>query len=198
MINDIKYQHHFPDAMDEAVSPTIVKGKELGSVTYKMADNACSNHRMKNGDAAYLEKGTKVYEIIGYPTSLIVSANEKVYVVDQNKKAKTVGDLYPMADLVKNIHIESTEDGSRLYTFSSSSKDTFLEEWQDLKLEDQDRLNKRGAFEGERVFLEIELNNGISFRELYWSDTNTFNLGAKGNSVIKEIIHTELSKISNQ
>ncbi|WP_462413204.1 hypothetical protein [Neobacillus sp. Marseille-QA0830] len=103
MVNDIKYQHHIPDQTDEEVPLTVEKGKEIGKVTYKMADYACSDHKMKNGNAAYLEKGTPIYELKGYPSSLIILADEKVYVTEQNKNAKTAGDLYPLKGLVKTF-----------------------------------------------------------------------------------------------
>lgn len=135
MIDEIKYEHHFPDSANENLPITIEKGRELGKVTYEMADNACSNHKMQNGDAAFLKEGTIIYEIKGYPTSLIVAANDDVYVANTNKKAKTIGELYPMNKLVKNIYIESTEDGKRLHTFSQSSKDKFLAEFYKLRLE---------------------------------------------------------------
>ncbi|QED46077.1 hypothetical protein [Cytobacillus dafuensis] len=194
MINDIKYQHHFPDQTDGNIPLSIEKGSEIGKVTYKMADSACSNHKTKNGDAAYLEKGTPIFEIKGYPSSFVVVANDRVFVAEENKKAKTAGELYAMDQLVKNIYIESTEDGSRMHTFSQSSKDKFLDAWYQLKLEDVEKLYKEGKQEGKRVFLEIELNNGVTFRELYWADSNTFHSGAIGNKEIKEIIDHELSK----
>ena len=97
MIDDIKYEHHFPEPANENFPITIEKGKELGTVTYAMADSACSNHKMKNGDAAYLKEETSIYEIKGYPTSLIVAANDVVYIAKTNEKAKTAGELYPMA-----------------------------------------------------------------------------------------------------
>jgi hypothetical protein len=193
MIQDIKYQHHFPNPADANSSISIERGKELGKVSYKMADRACSNHKMKNGDAAYIEKGTPIYEIKGYPTSLMVVVNDKVYVADTNLKAKTAGVLYPMDKLVKNIYFESTEDGSRIHTFSEASKNKFIKAWYQLKLEDVDSLIKEGKLEGNRVFLEIEFQNGVTFRQLYWYDTNIFHNGAIGNNEIKEIIDFELS-----
>ncbi|MFJ7890367.1 hypothetical protein ACIQYL_20095 [Lysinibacillus xylanilyticus] len=192
MINDIKYEHHFLEPANENLLPiTIEKGKELGKVTYRMTDSACSNHKMQNGDAAYLEEGTIISEIKGYPTSLIIAADDAVYVANTNKNAKTAGELYPMDKLVKNIYFESTEDGKRIHTFSQSSKDTFLAAFNDLKLEDAQSLND----EGTRIFLEIELNNGVSFRQLYWSNSNTFHFGAIGNDKIKEVINYELSNL---
>lgn len=87
MIDDIKYVHYFPELANENLLITIEKGRELGKVTYEMADSACSNHKMQNGDAAYLKEGTIIYEIKGNPTSLIVAANDVVYVAKTNKKA---------------------------------------------------------------------------------------------------------------
>jgi len=195
MIQDIKYQHHFPDPIDENVPITIEKGEKLGKVTYKMVNNACINHKMKNGDAAFLDKSTPIYEIKGYPSALVVTANDRVYVADTNIKAKTAGELYPMDKLVKNIHIESTEDGRSIHTFSQLSKDKFLHAWSTLKLEDIETLNNNGDHEGNRVFLEIELNNGVTFREVYWSESNTFHSGVVGNKEIKDVIGYELSNL---
>jgi hypothetical protein len=195
MIDDIKYEHHFPEPANENLPITIEKGRELGEVTYGMADNACSNHKMQNGDAAYLKEGTIIYEIKGYPASLIVAANDLVYVANTNNKAETVGELYPMDKLVKNIYIESTEDGKRMHTFPQSSKDKFLAAFYELKLEDVQSLIDIGKLEGTRIFLEIELNNGVSFRQLYWVDSNTFHIGAIGNDEIQEVINYEVSNL---
>ncbi|MFC5605057.1 hypothetical protein [Sporosarcina koreensis] len=193
MIGDIKYENDFTEPADA----TIEKGRELGKVNYKMAGSACTYHKVQNGDATFLEEGTIIYEIKGYPTSLIVVANDVVYVANRNKKAKTAGELYPMDKLVRNIHIQSTEDGRRLHTFSPSSKDKFLAAFNELKLEDVQSLIDEGKLDGNRIFLEIELNNGVSFRQLYWSDTNTFHSGAIGNDEIEEVINDEVSNLEN-
>ncbi|MCM3357324.1 MAG: hypothetical protein ABS939_22980 [Psychrobacillus sp.] len=49
--------------------------------------------------------------------------------------------------------------------------------------------------EGNRVFLGLELINGVSFTQLYWIDSNVFNNGAIGTEDIKEIINYELSML---
>ncbi|MCM3601032.1 hypothetical protein M3175_09840 [Robertmurraya korlensis] len=195
MIQDIKYQHHIPEPADADTPITIEKGKKLGEVTYKMGDSACSNHEMGNGDATYLHAGTAIYEIKGYPSTLAITADDKVYIVDTNEKAKTAGELYPLEELVKNIYFESTEDGRRIHTFSQSSKDNFLNAWSNLKLEDKETLNITGQQDGSRVFLEIELNNGVTFREVYWAESNTFRSGVVGNKQIKDLIEYELSNL---
>jgi hypothetical protein len=195
MIDDVKYHQPFTVDPDEPLFPPVEKGKPLGEIEYKMADKACSDHKMKNGDAAYIEEGTIVYAVKGYPSSLMVMANEKVYVADENTDAKTIGDLYQIKNLVKNIHLESKEDGSRIHTFSPAAMEKFLEEWLKLELADSEKMARKNTFEGNRVFIEIELNNGVSFRQLYWSDTNAFHLGAYGNKKIQDIINNELAVI---
>ena len=97
---------------------------------------------------------------------------------------------------MKNIYIQSTEDGKRMHTFSQSSKDNFLAAFYDLKLEDVQSLIDVGKLEGTSLFLEIELNNGVSFRLLYWGDSNIFHRGAIGNDEIKEIINDEVTNLS--
>ena len=96
-----------------------------------------------------------------------------------------------MDQLVKDIHIQSTDDGTRMHTFSQSSKDKFLAAFYELE------LNNAGKIDGTRLFLEIELMNGFSFRQVYWSESNTFNNGAIGNEEIKEVIDFEVSTQTN-
>ncbi|MGG1676168.1 hypothetical protein ACIFOT_10525 [Neobacillus sp. NRS-1170] len=193
MNNDVKYQHHFPEPADERIHLQIEKGKPLGEIKFRMADKACSDHKMKNGDAAYVEEGTTIYAVKGYPASLMVLANDKVYIADYNKSAKTLGDLYPIKNLVKNIHIESTEDGRRIHTFSQEVKELFLTEWLKLKIEDYNVLQQKNAFEGDPAFLEIELNNGVSFRHLYWPNSNAFGQNAGGNKTLRKLMMQELA-----
>lgn len=196
MINDIHYQHEFPDP-DNKEEIQVEKGKLLGEVKYKLADNACEGYQMKNNDATVLEEGTKIYAIKGIPTSLAVVTHNKddlsasrVFVVDRNEKAKTIRELYPIQGLVKDIHIESTLDGRRIHTFSPASTKAFLKEWLPLKLQDPKKLNDTWD-ENKVIFLEFELMNGITFRESYNLESKVFNSGAIGNEAIAELIKKE-------
>ena len=83
-----------------------------------------------------------------------------------------------------------------MHTFSQSSKDKFIAAFYDLKLEDVQSLIDVGKLEGTRLFLEIELHNGVSFRLLYWGDSNTFHNGAIGNNEIMGIINDEVTNLN--
>ncbi|OOE12472.1 hypothetical protein [Fictibacillus arsenicus] len=200
MINDNHYQHDFPDP-DNHEEVQVEKGKLLGEVKYKMADNACEGYEMKNNDATLLEEGTKIYAIKDIPPSLAVVAYNKdvlsasrVFVVDQNEKAETIGELYPIQGLVKGIHIESTLDGRRIHTFSPASKEAFLKEWLPLQLHDPKKLNDTWD-ENKTIFLEFELMNGITFRQRYNLDSKVFHAGAVGNEAVADIIEKEFASI---
>ena len=56
MIDDIEYVHDYPDSANKNLPLTLEKGREIGKVTYKMANRACMDHKMRNGDAAFLMK----------------------------------------------------------------------------------------------------------------------------------------------
>lgn len=191
-INDITYQHDF---VEEPEGFKADKGKKIGEVSYKMADNACSNHKMKNGDAAFLRKGTDIYEVKGYPSALIVTAGDRVFIAEENKAAEKVRELYPVDGKVKNIIFRSTENESIIHTFSEESKTKFLKEWLSLNVYDQKKYAKVQTTESERVFIGVELENGVIFRVTYWSDKNFFSDGSKGTPELQKLIKEELSKV---
>ncbi|MEH7441212.1 hypothetical protein V7201_02660 [Bacillus sp. JJ1122] len=191
-INDILYQHDF---VEEPEGFTPAKGKEIGKVSYQMADNACSGHKTRNGDAAFLPKGTEIYEVKGYPSSLMVTAGGRVFVVDERKEAKNGSDLYPVQDKVKNIIFRSTEDDTIIHTFSKEAINSFLKEWQAAEVYDRQKFANEKTSESERVFIGVELENGIVFRVTYWSDKNFFSDGTKGTPELQKVIKDELAKV---
>lgn len=200
MINDIHYKHDFPDPEDQQ-EIQVEKERFLGEVKYKMAGDVCEGYQMKNNDATLLEEGTKIYAIKDIPPSLAVVTQNKdvlsasrVFVVDRNEKAKTIGELYPIQGLVKDIYIESTLDGRRIRTFSLSSAEAFIKEWLQIKLQDPEKLNDAWD-ENKVIFLEFELMKGITFRESYNLDSKVFHSGAVGNEAIADIIKKEYASI---
>lgn len=191
-ISDITYQHDF---LKEPEGFKAEKGKKLGEVSFKLADQACSSHKTKNGDAAYVDEGTPIYAVKGYPSTLMVTAADRVFIAYENKNAKTVAEFYPVKGIVKNVIFRSTIDDSIIHTFSEESKNKFLKEWQSLDVYDQQKFAKEDTTDAEQVFIGIELENGVIFRVTYWSDKNFFSDGAKGSSKLQKLIKEELDKV---
>lgn len=55
-------------------SPDVLQESDLGSVyahvKFKVSGNVCDpNYRVKDGDAAFLEPGTPIYQVAGHPPS---------------------------------------------------------------------------------------------------------------------------------
>jgi len=55
-------------------SPTVLQESDLGlvyaHVKFKVSGNICDpNYRLKDGDAAFLDSGTPIYQVSGHPTS---------------------------------------------------------------------------------------------------------------------------------
>ena len=108
-INDIQYSALWNESIPVEEN---MKGDVVGEVSYQMDGNACSNHQMQNGDAAFLEVGTEVFEFIGYDSDFRVIANDMIYEVNENEKAQTIGDLYDIEGKVVGMSLRSYFDGS--------------------------------------------------------------------------------------
>jgi hypothetical protein len=60
-------------------SPTVLQESDLGSVyayvKFKVSGNVCDpNYRLKDGDAAFLDTGTPIYQINGQPPAVELAA----------------------------------------------------------------------------------------------------------------------------
>lgn len=162
-------------------------GEVLGEVTYKMAGTACTDHKTQNGDAAFLEVGTEIYEFEGYKSDFRVVADGKAYEVMENDQAKTIGNLYDIEGKVQGMSLRSSYDGSYVMDLKEEHWKKFIEEFLALEYVGFDEIyEKIGNEEG--TFLEIHLKDGSSVRINYWTEANVLNPGAIGNQEMQEII----------
>jgi hypothetical protein len=188
MWNDMKYQYIGEESYLKEV-PKVGKGKEVGEIDYTLSDNACMGYKMKNGDATFLPKGTKVYEVEGYKSTFRLVAGEKMYQSNDNPKAKTVSDVYDIQGKVSKISFESTNDGHHISDFSEEVEKKFIEEYLALEYVGFDVIYKRGKGLGDKgkEFLRIHLDDGTSFRISYWTEENLISPGAVGTNRLKTI-----------
>ncbi|MBO0960967.1 hypothetical protein J1P26_14800 [Neobacillus sp. MM2021_6] len=94
-LNGHSYEGIYTGALSD---PTLV-GKEIGTVKFKVDDNVTNpNYKTKDGDAAFLEKGTKIFEVKGDPNLVVVKDKDeiggyRVYYRDKGKYAYHFKDL---------------------------------------------------------------------------------------------------------
>ncbi len=66
--------------------PTVLQESDLGPVyahvNYKVSGNVCDpNYRIKDGDAAFLDVGTPIYEVKGQPAGVQLAAKVRGSIV---------------------------------------------------------------------------------------------------------------------
>jgi len=191
MINDITYSRSY-----EASEPLPAGqlGEKVGEVSYMLNDHACTDHATKNGDAAYLPIGTEIYAVKGYKPEFRVAANNKVYQVNSNPHAETLGDLWDIEGKVERVGLDNGNDGSPIGDFSPEATERLASELLPLPYVGFDEVYERTKHEAS-VFLRIYLEDGTSFRTVYYPIANAFSAGAFGTKELGSLIMLERAQI---
>ncbi|WP_249899469.1 hypothetical protein [Paenibacillus sp. PK3_47] len=191
MINDIKYYQNFEGTLP--VSADLL-GEQVGEISYMLENNACTDHVTRNGDAAFLPVGTPVYAVKGYRQEFRVAAGSKIYEVNENAKAATMGDLLDIEGKVLKVSLDSGQDGSHIGDFSAEASAQFIGELLPLQNVGFEGVYKKIQSES-GVFLRVHLQDGTSLRMVYYPNGNAFTAGAFGTETLKELIMSERSRI---
>lgn len=191
MINNIKFYQNYDGT--KAVTEEQL-GDQVGEVSYMLNDNACMDHVEKNGDAAFLPIGTVVYALEGYKSEFRVVANHKIYEVKENSNAATMGELLDIDGKVEKISLESAEDGSPIGDFSKEVSLEFVRELLTLP-----NVGFNAVYEKTKnqagIFLRVHLQDGTSFRMVYYPKANGFTAGAFGTEKLKVLIMSHREQV---
>ncbi|AJY76490.1 hypothetical protein [Paenibacillus beijingensis] len=187
MINNIKYDHNY-DGTKEVTAEQL--GDKVGEVSYMLNEHACTDHVEKNGDAAFLPIGTVIYAMKGYKPEFRVVADNKIYEVRDNPNAATMGDLLDINGRVEKVSLESGKDGSPIGDFSEEASYEFIQELLPLSHVGFDAVYKKIKPEA-GIFLRVHLQDGTSFRMVFYPKANAFTDGAFGTERLKELIMTQ-------
>ncbi|WP_210436969.1 hypothetical protein [Paenibacillus xylanexedens] len=169
-------------------------GDRVGEVSYMLNEHACADHVTENGDAAYLPIGTVIYELKGYKSHYRVVANNKVYEAKENPNAKTMGDLMDIEDKVEKVSLESGNDGSPIGDFPQEAASEFMNELLPLRYVGFDEVYKKSKHET-GIFLRVHLQDGTSFRMVYYPKANAFSAGAFGTAKLQSLIVSQRKEI---
>jgi len=130
MINNIRYHQNFGGTKEVT---SYQHGDKVGEVSYMLSEHACTNHVMKNGDAAFFPIDTDIYAVKGYKIEFRVIADNKIYEVSDNPNAATIGDLLDIEGRVEKVSLESGMDGSPIGDFSMDASSRRIEYTVDLR-----------------------------------------------------------------
>lgn len=193
MINNIMYTHNYDGT--KAVTAEQL-GDEVGEVSYMLNENACSRHVIKNGDAAFLPIGTVIYTLKDYKSEFRVVAENNIYEVRENPNADTMGTLMDIEGKVDKVSLESGQDDSPIGDFSQEASSEFIAELLPLPYVGFDAVYEKAKHEA-GIFLRVHLQDGTSFRMVYYQEANAFSAGAFGTENLKLLITSQREQIKS-
>lgn len=165
-LNGITYYSDFQNdpLIENNLSP-------YGEITHKVDGNvSCQSYRIKNGDAAFIEKGTTVYSIASYaPTFRLAAKREGKWFIYEgnNPQAKKGSEWLDIDGKVEYIGINSYVDGTELASIKEQTKVGELVRMI-LEASIDPGNSKTGS---ERYFLKFHLIDGTTSVQNLWLDT---------------------------
>lgn len=153
-------------------------GSRIGEVKFKVSDNVNDpNYKTKDGDAAFIEKGTPIYSVIGYKSSFRIairsSNNVRVYQAFNNPSAKIGSDIADILGKVDYIGINDEISDNEMVVIRDAQQ---INEMVDLVLRAPvNPSNSRR--DGKRYFISFHLKDGSEFKGAYWLESGKFSNG---------------------
>ncbi len=154
-------------------------GSVFATVNFKLEGNVHDpNYQSKDGDAAFLDAGTKVYTVKGYnpDTRLAAKGNNTLtlYEADTNPHAKRGSDLLDIGGKVQYIGVVSDQDG---VTELSAIKEPEQVQALTLMILNAPVDQNRPVSGNKRYFVALHLTDGTVITRAYWLDANELARG---------------------
>lgn len=185
-----------------AVSPKPgrpVTANDLGpvfmTVTFKLDGNVQSpGYQSKDGDAAFLESGTKVYTVEGYRSTFRLAAYENhiltLYEADTNPHARSGADLLDISGKVQYIGIASAQDGvTELGAIKDPKQVAAL-----VTLVLQAPVDQNRQPGNTQYFIAFHLADDTVVTRAYWLDTGELARGILLPKAFGQAIETVVAK----
>lgn len=153
-------------------------GPVFVTVKFKLDGNVQNpNYQSKDGDAAFLNPGTKVYAVKGYKSTFRLAAYQngeiQLYESDTNPHAKVGADLLDIGGKVLYIGINSEQDGKELAAIKDSKQVVGL-----ITMVLKAPVNQNYQSSGSsQYFIDFHLQDGTSVIRAYWPDSGELSRG---------------------
>ena len=157
-------------------------GSDLGpvfaTVTFKLDGNVQDpGYQSKDGDAAFLDAGTKVYTVKGYRSTFRLAASENhaltLYEADTNPRARKGADLLDIGGKVQYIGIASEQDGvTELGAIKDPKQVNML-----VTLVLEAPVDQNHQVGNKQYFITFHLVDATVVTRAYWLDTGVLARG---------------------
>lgn len=154
-----------------------VLGPEFKKVNFNVAANVGDpNYKVKDGDAAFLDKGTPIYSVTGYRPSFMLASDVggrvTVYLADSVPNAALGGDMLDLRGMVQEIRLLSSQDATtEIGVLDAAVVDDFVTHLLAAPVQKTEPMSEL------TFFVEFRLLNGILFQRAYFGDTGELSRG---------------------
>ena len=142
-------------------------------VAFKLDDYARPGYHSQNGDAAYLDLGTPIFELKRYAPEFrlaaVVDGAVTLFEADRNPAARTGADLLDIRGKVRSIGINSPGGDERTELASIDSRELVDRLVEIVLSSPVDRSRRDRA--GEIYVIVFHLEDGTAVRSLYWLES---------------------------
>ncbi|HEX6288275.1 MAG TPA: hypothetical protein VFZ66_03750 [Herpetosiphonaceae bacterium] len=158
-------------------------GPEFARVQFKLAENVNDpGYQSKDGDAAFLERGTSVHTVRGYQPQFRLAAVRDgqiiLYEADTNPNAKQGADLLDLRDKVASIGVVSAEDGTtELGVLNDPQQVAALVELVLAAPVDQSQPPQDDA--GQNYMIVFHFKDATATSRMYWSGSGEMTRGIR-------------------
>ena len=170
-------------------------GPVFATIAFKLEGNVHNpGYQSRDGDAAALDVGTKVYTVKGYNPTFRLAARENnaiiLYEADTNPHARKGADLLDIGGKVRYIGVVSDQDGvTELGAIKDPARVTALVT---MVLEAAVDQNRQGG--NRRFFIAFHLVDGTVATRVYWLDTGELARGILLPKAFGQAIEAALPK----
>lgn len=169
-------------------------GAVYGQVKTKLNGSQDPNHRLQDGDSAFLSPGTQVYRVAGYrPTFRLAARHDGrlfLYEADTNPAARFGADLLDLEGKVGYIGINSPSDGT---TQLATVKEPALVKTA-VALVEQGAVDQSTQPGGRaRYFIDFHMIDGTEVTRAYWPETGLLGRGIHVPDAFRSIVETAVT-----
>jgi hypothetical protein len=154
-------------------------GPQFAIVKFKLEGHVQDPHyQARDGDAAFLDVGTRIYTVKGYKPTFWLTANVNhnvlLFEADTNPKAKIGADLLDIGGKVNHIGVNSNQDGTTELAAIKNPKQVAQLVAMVLSAPvDQTRVGQGGP----QYFLAFHLKDGTVVIRAYWLNSGELTRG---------------------
>jgi hypothetical protein len=168
VVDGVQYQQTIPEATVEATAT----GRSVGEVRCRIADEVVDpSYALQDGDATYLDVGTRLREIRGYDAGLRIAAESDdgwlLYEVVDLPDATTAADLLDIDGRVARLDLLGGQDGDQVIATvrAPAEVDRLVSALLAAPLVDTLPEIDENAY-----FLLITLDDGTTVRRAWWRE----------------------------